>query len=480
MPDSTRRTPTARSRSVIALLAIGLLVSIGVPSAQAISFTDADNTVAYPQDANPADIQPSDPTSCPTLRAVPDYFEVWLNTDDEEERGWYDPKNQEPWSFASRVSQIVCGAADGATIRIGMYFIRAIGTSSRPEADSEVIFDALQWVKANRNAKIQLVLDSGLHAGTNLAQVTERFASIGSVRYCYNGCFNVNKRSRYPWAIEHEKYLAISDTVWDTSDSDKHPVLLSTSGNWARSQIRNYWQEATLIYDDQDMYNAFVERHDGLFSCANTTATSKSQGCTSKTSAISKLGLEKERKIWIDPWYRHPTDSGRGTYIAFAPQASDAPDYYVAQFDGLDCTVDKKVRVAMFKLTDSKAERLADSVARLEKQGCDVEVLISQSYGANVVSSKVKKTLNKVHIPFYCSAVPMHTKMILVGPMTGDDGRVLVGTANMSTSGLRYSDEHVLTLDTRLATGKYLQSMRRAYSQYLSAWDTLAQGRKSC
>ena len=355
-----------------------------------------------------------------------------------------------------------------------MFFIRAIGTASRPESDVETIYDALQWVHEHRGVDIEIVLDDSTLAGVNRTQANQRFESIGDVGYCYNGCLNTNKRSRFPSAIEHEKYLAISDTTWDTASGD-HPLVFSSSGNWARSQIRNYWQEATLVYDDQKLYDEFEARHAALMSCT------KGEGdCKSGSKAITALNLKKDRKIWIDRFYRRSTDSGRGTFVAFAPQASDAPDYYVSQFDGLDCKVDTKVRIAMFKLTDTKAERMADSLSRLKKQGCNVEMLISQSYAANEVSAKVKKKLKNANIPFYCSAIPMHTKMILIGPMTGNEGRVLVGTANMSTSGLRYSDEHVLTLDTRLATGAYQESMRRAYGEYLAGWDALAQGRNKC
>lgn len=75
----------------------------------------------------------------------------------------------------------------------------------------------------------------------------------------------------------------------------------------------------------------------------------------------------------------------------------------------------------MFKLTDSKALRMAESLARLQKDGCDVEMLLSQSYGALVLASSVKKVLNKAKVKFRCSAIPMHTKMILIGPSTGNE-----------------------------------------------------------
>uniref|UniRef100_UPI0018DC61BA hypothetical protein n=1 Tax=Sedimentibacter sp. B4 TaxID=304766 RepID=UPI0018DC61BA len=78
-------------------------------------------------------------TVCPTLTSPPEPFEAWLNTDDFEKRGYLDPKNQTPWSFASRMAQVICGTADNATIKIGFFFIRALGTmteaglGSRPE-----------------------------------------------------------------------------------------------------------------------------------------------------------------------------------------------------------------------------------------------------------------------------------------------------------------------------------------------------------
>lgn len=463
---STRLRSRGHQRLVAALLIAALAIGLTVQPTWAISFDTSDGTVSYPEKANGA------VTSCPTLSAPPRPYEVFLNTDDSEARGWWDPKNNEPWSFASRIAQLICGAKSGSEIRIGMYFIRAIGTVSRPESDPEVIFNALEWVHKNRKVSIELVLDDGLHKGSTRDQVTERFKGIANVRYCINGCFNVNKSSVYIYAINHEKYLTVSDTVWDDSDGP-HPLVLSTSGNFSRGQIRNYWQEASLIYDDFKLWREFDLRHDGMMACA-------SPGCTNGGGAILALQLKKERSIWVDPFYRRYTDAGRGTSVSFSPQTPSAPDYYISQFDGIDCVVDKNVRIAMFKLTDSKALHMAESLARLKKNGCNVKMLLSQSYGALVLASSVKAVLNKAKIPYHCSAIPMHTKMILIGPSTGNEGRVLVGTANMTTSGLRYSDEHVLTLDTRRASPSFQEPMRRAYGMYLAGYDELSQGAKSC
>jgi len=73
----------------------------------------------------------------------------------------------------------------------------------------------------------------------------------------------------------------------------------------------------------------------------------------------------------------------------------------------------------------------------------------------------------------------MHTKLILIGP-DHNVGRVLTGTQNMSVSGLRYNEEHVLTLDSRRASKAFQEPMRRVYEEYLNGWYELSQSTRSC
>ena len=40
------------------------------------------------------------------------------------------------------------------------------------------------------------------------------------------------------------------------------------SGNFARSQLRNYHQEVTLIYDDHKMFDMFDARYGAMTYCA--------------------------------------------------------------------------------------------------------------------------------------------------------------------------------------------------------------------
>ena len=421
--------------------------------------------------------------SCPTI-ATPAPIEAWYNIDDMEKRGFWDPKDNTPWDYSKKLSQIICGAKKGSTIKIGMFFVRALGTmqapgqgtalGDRPESDPEVVYKALEWVKRNRGVTVGLVLDGGtINPAGDKNRITQRLRGIASVYYCDNGCFNVNKAKVWPYAINHEKFLTISDTVWSNPAKGPHPAILSLSGNFARSQLRNYHQEVTLVYDDHKLASMFDARYDAMRYCAQ-------KNCPSASGFPKSMKLAKQRGIWVDPIYRHYTDAGRGTTVSFTPATQTARDFYVQQFDDVDCAVDNSIRIAMFKLTDAKAEQMVSSLSRLRKRGCDISMLLTYQGGSTTISPGVVRSLKKAKIPTRCTTVAMHTKEILIGPKHSNMGRILVGTQNMSVAGLRYSEEHVLTFDTRAASPKYRESMRRAYSSYMNGWYELSKSTRSC
>ena len=466
--DRTGRRSPARVTAVVASV-LAMAMALLVVPASAITYSrSSSGDIALPAG-----------DSCPTI-ATPAPYEAWFNIDDMEKRGFWDPKDPTPWDYSKKLSQVICGAAKNSEIKIGMYFIRAIGTMSgsalgdRPETDPEVVYKALEWVKKNRNVKIGLVLDGGtINPAGEKAKISTRLRSIASVYYCNNGCFNVNKAKVYPFAINHEKFLTISDTTWSNSGKGAHPAILSLSGNFARSQLRNYHQEVTLIYDDHKMFDMFDARYDAMTYCAT-------KGCPKASGFPRSMTLTKQRGIWVDPIYRHYTDAGRGTTVSFTPATQTARDFYVQQFDDVDCAVDNDIRIAMFKLTDAKAEQMVASLVRLRKRGCDISMLLTFQGGSTTISPTVIKALKAASIPTRCTAVAMHTKLILIGPKRSNEGRALTGTQNMSVAGLRYNEEHVITLDTRRASGAYAEPMRRVYSQYMNGWYELSKATRSC
>ena len=456
---------------IAALLSALLLAGVlATSSASAISFTKTPAGVVAPVTGS----------TCPTI-ATPAPYETWTNIGDLEKRGFWDPNVQGAWDVLKKTAQVICGAAPNSTIKIGMYFIRAIGTMTatgygiRPETDPEQIWNALSWVKKHRHVTIGIVLDNSSDIATVQAkqQVSQRLRNVASIYYCNFGCFNLNAGSVYPFAINHEKFISISNTVWKNGGKGPHPVVLSMSANFARSQVRLYQQEITLIYDDKALARLFDARYAGMVDCVRT-------GCKTSKGFPSSLQLSKQRNIWIDPFYRHYTDAGRGTTVSFAPQAATADDFYIRQFDNVDCTVDKKIRIAMFKLTDARAVEMTNALVRLRKRGCDIKMLLTYQGGRFTLTPTVAHLLRTSKIDYTCTQVAMHTKMILIGPMHNNNGRVLMGTQNMSVPGLRYNEEHVITLDVRRATGRYVEPMRRVYGQYLSDWYDFAQSTRSC
>lgn len=468
--------------------------------------------------------QPPAPTTTPKVTAAaaepcpigpdmtayttpPPLLDAWFNTTDIAVRGIWDPRDHRPWTFSQKFANLLCNTATGATVKIGMYFFRATNDSNsserdRPESDPEVIYNALEWLAKNRGVKVQVLLDntntcaqafegsscSHIMTPSARAAVEKRFAKIpgSTVNYCVNGCFNTARYGVYHYAIQHEKFVAVSDTDFPGESAGVHPMVISSSANFARSQLRNYHQEASLIYDDKKAFEEFDLRFDGMYSCAvdncrllgdRTTHTIPNTSKPGYVANALRLVQEPDRLIWVDPVLYRDTDAGRGTRVTFSPQR-DVPDsdVFIHQFDGVDCKVDKKIRLAMFKLTDGKAQEMANVLRSLKNQGCDIKMLMTSQGGQTVISSGVQKTLNSAGIDYKCTVDAMHTKMILIGPMVGTMGSVLHGTQNMSVAGQLYSEEHVITYDAKRASGAGREAIRNVYGKYQEAWYELSRG----
>jgi hypothetical protein len=430
---------------------------------------------------------------------TPDALGSWSNIPDMQKYGYYDPAGRLPWSFATGMARIICGAAQDSEIKISMYFVRALVIdASAPETDANAIWDALEWVHQKRNVKVSMVLEgqnscvvaadgqscsspgSG-SADSDLSdvrqRVADRFARIGKVSYCINGCFNTARFGTYFYGIEHEKFVTISDTVWPNStpgtgpNPSQHPIVISSSGNWARSQIHSYVQDALYFYDDYKLYNEFSQRWDAMASCANDKCAIPNN----QTGAYSALHLSQEpgRSIWASNMVRRPTDAGKGTEVIFSPQRSSDVNAYVSQLDAVDCKVDSNVRVAMFNMTDGLAQTMANRLKALKSAGCKVDVLLSLPGGGRGLSSSVISTLNGAKIPYVCTARSMHTKLILIGPDQGA-GSILEGTQNLSVSGQLYSDEHIVSIKTQNVNKPgYRLDVAAAYAQYLTMFKQL-------
>ena len=109
-------------------LRIGVLrrVAVAVAAALTLGLTTTAAAVTFSR-GDAGQVRPPSESSCPTI-ATPAPFEAWFNIPDLEDRGFVDPRDPEPWEFSKKIAQVVCGAAPGSEIKIGMFFIRAIRT----------------------------------------------------------------------------------------------------------------------------------------------------------------------------------------------------------------------------------------------------------------------------------------------------------------------------------------------------------------
>lgn len=430
---------------------------------------------------------------------TPSQLGAWSNLPDMRKYSYWDPMGREPWGYALGMARLICGAANNSEVKIGMYFARAlIIEETRPENDADAIWDALEWVVKHRGVKASMILEgqnscvvaaSGMSCSSPMSgstssnvydvrqKVAERWKEIGTITYCINGCMNTKRFGTYFYGIEHEKFVSISNTIWPNSqpgtgpDASQHPLVISTSGNFARSQIRSYIQDAMFIYDDYKLFQQFDQRFDAMESCANNKcAIPRNPG--TKYQALH-LGLEGDRGVWASNIVRRPTDAGKGTEVIFSPQRTTDVNAYISQLDGIDCKVDRNVRVAMFNMTDSLAKTMANRLSALRKAGCNVEVLLSLPGGGRGLSADVVKTLNSAKVPYTCTARSMHTKLVLFGPDHGP-GSILEGTQNMSVSGQLYSDEHIISIkSSQVSKPGYLADVAEVYGQYLAIFNDL-------
>lgn len=490
--SSARRTRRTTAVAVAVVATAGLLVA----PATAIDWSrDGDNVRSQLDQNSQVPVLTGD---CPTFSSPPPAYDVFFNMSDMDKRGFGDATDQRSWNFSRRIGQIICGADQGATIRIGMFFIRALGPMERYEYDPEEIWAALEKVASERNVKIELVLDGGgITSSLGKKQVTARLTKAplnAKIYWCTNGCLETNKGTVLPNSINHEKFIAISDTMWGGS-AGTHPAVYSSSANISKGQTRNYMADGSLFYDDVQMHELFRKRFLGMRYCADKTKGNGADSVVSGKycslnglkSASGQTSLDDGRKhggyypnVWVDTIYQHQTDNGRGTTVSFSPQPQTARDYFTKMFDDVDCKVDGTVRVGMFRLSDSRAAQFARAAERLAKRGCDIQILLSPKGGMPTITKATASLLNKAKIPFRCSSTPLHTKFVLVGSRRNNEGRVISGTANMSTSGLRYSDEHMVIVDSRRTSPQFKGEARAYFAKFMAGWTEMYQGSEKC
>jgi len=69
--------------------------------------------------------------------------------------------------------------------------------------------------------------------------------------------------------ILHQKFVRVSNTIWRPGTD---PVVLASSANWSKRQLRAYWQSAILFANDPALTREFALRFDSMRVCATAQA----------------------------------------------------------------------------------------------------------------------------------------------------------------------------------------------------------------
>lgn len=379
---------------------------------------------------------------------------------------WFtDPKSKAAVSnVTSNIGALICGAAKDSSIDVALFFLDA--TSKEVEA----ILRPLELMHRFRGVNVRFLLErrdipSGLGPSTRA-----RLSRIGSIALCNAGCRNAGSQP----GILHQKFVRISNTIWRRGTD---PVLLASSANWSKRQLRAYWQSAILFANDPALTREFALRFDSMRVCATAPT-----GCKAWNAAAGH-GIELNRnKVWVDKRSEARRGSaGRGTAVAFSP--TDAGDPYLTALSGLKCTkAHHTVRLAMYVMTESRAKLLAGLLQKLHKAGCDVSVLVSVTGGSSTSKASIDQ-LEKLGVPVRCVAL-MHTKFTVIDAVRATGGKttqsIWDGSRNLASTSLRYNDDATISMTVQQATGAYATDLRSMQKQYLSHWSKMASARTSC
>lgn len=377
---------------------------------------------------------------------------------------WFNDTTKRTTSqIARKLGALFCAAAPRSTINITMYFLRS------DSAETEKILKPLEVMHRNRGVKVNVLLENRRSLVSSWTR--KRLARFASLRVCVSGCRN---ESSTP-AILHQKFVTISNMSWKASTD---PVVVSSSANWSREQLRDYWQNAVLVHNDPVLTREFNLRFDSMRACG--TSRCRSWRAPGGRSLVNRAG------IWADSNSapRRGT-AGRGNTVIFSPQPAGI-DPVADSFAGMSCTpAHRTVRMAMYYMSPGRAWTAAKALAAMRDRGgsrCDIQVLTSVGGRLTALDQAIEQ-FARFNIPVRC-VQKMHTKFTVVDATRTTDGAirqlVLDGSANLAKATLTANDDAQLNLTVQDARGSYAAGLLQVHAAYRAQWNRLNARTVSC
>lgn len=331
----------------------------------------------------------------------------------------------------------VSKAVPGSTIRGSFYYldheplaIELLRASARG-VDVQLVMDGNTKTE---KSKSRPMMDLLLNGNQQLAAL--KCSADKCIKFCQGLLKGISKAggSCHGLAVNHNKFLLLSKL----SDGSEN-VVMQTSANMTSGQMKMY--QDLIIAKDENLYKSF----------------------SNYWLDLNGEKVPKAAKI---------NTAGGDLQVQFFPQLF-GKDPVVKLLEGISCHLpNSKIRIAQSVFTRGNvAERLRD----LEKQGCDLKVIVRTDEKQSSPGKEILKELSAeslIILPFDREAGEdgvtnsIHAKIILIdAALKGQNERlklVLTGSHNLDLFSLRANDEVLL----------YIKDSK-IFDQYESFWNKI-------
>ncbi len=350
----------------------------------------------------------------------------------------------------------ICAADQGSDIFVSLYILAHQDAAVKP------ILNALKNRARVTKSRVVFLVETAQGGVQDLTVKSLR--SWAEVRTCELGCTAFGDDTS---GINHNKFVAISDTVWSKTVD---PWVWYSSANWSNRQLREYWHNAVGVYNNTSVYADTAREIGVLTTCEKGEKECASTGLT-LTEEVSAYGHA--------PLSLPAAGAQRGVTVQadFFPKTG-WNDPVEALLANMSCTPgqDGTVRIAGYLWSKSRANRVMPHLRRLVKEGCTAEIIASEG-GLFATAPKTLKILKDPAVRFVSRDL-MHLKTVQADHVTfrgAQDRFVWYGGAqNFTAFALRTNNENMLLVEAPSGTGETEAFQRGAQRNWDEVWSGVA------
>lgn len=335
-------------------------------------------------------------------------------------------------SLMARTEQLICSAADHATIDVKTWFFHTSGPAIR-ELDRDIA-TMVRYHAVTVNVLVGTPLIRGalppLVLGTDELNTFGRATRYLHFHHCWSGC-----RSQIPTtvlhpngSIAHSKWITVSKTIFGG------PAMMETAANITQTEMTRQSDSAVYFYNDSPMQSAFMARWQSLIACAAGHC-----GSASPVVEINGVDYSASGPLW------HP--DGRGASVFFAPALRDP---ILTELRVATCVVGETIDVLNPKIA---VPRIVTRLRRLKAEGCTLHVILN----AATMSWQPEPTRSATIEALGARCANIHDKVILVS----SGAEVIAGSTDLSPHAISRNDNQTIRL--------YSDSIYHRYAHYFDA-----------